>query len=100
MTKPADSSIVNSDVQWRFSLLGNMDHKTLMTILTGIVALVALVIAIMVILMIRRKFLRSSKQGSDSPYTLDGLQKLHDNGQISEQEYKTLRNKIIQDMQK
>jgi uncharacterized membrane protein len=99
LTQPADSGIVILGVQCRFSVFENMYPKALMTLLTGIVAFVALVIAIVVILKIRRKFLKSSHQGSASPFTLDGIQKLHDNGQISEQEYKRLRNKIIQDMQ-
>ena len=81
-------------------MFDKMDHKTLMTILIGIGAVVALIAAFVMALVMRRKFLRASESGSESPFTLDGVQKMHDKGRISEKEYKTLRSKIIESMQK
>ena len=79
-------------------VFGDMDQKILITITFAAGALLVLVIVTVAIVVLRRKFLRPSKKGPTSPFALNELQKMHETGQISEQEYKKLRNMIIQDL--
>ena len=79
-------------------MFGDFDFKNLPFVAIGVLFLI-LIVATLAIVMLRRKFLRS-EQGSVSPFTLDGLQKMHELGHISDEEYKNLRSKIIADMQK
>ncbi len=74
---------------------GDLDSKTWLIIASAALVMILLLAAIAIIF-IRRIYYGSGSRRASVPFTLEDLEKMHETGQISEQEYKTLRSTIIQ----
>ena len=63
----------------------------------GIVILVLLFAGAIVAWVLVRRFFEINRRESNSPptFTLESIREMYDNGQITEEEYKNLRDKII-----
>ena len=81
-----------------FYCCGAADIKTLIWI--GLVLGVLFILLLLGFFLIRR-FTVSSKpnETADTAFTLEQIRKLHEQGQLSDEEYKNLKEKIIQNTQ-
>ena len=68
----------------------------LMEVIWGVAALAVLLLAAVVALFyVRKRFCgHASRQSPDSGFTLDDLQRMHRNGEISDKEYNLLRKNL------
>ncbi len=60
-------------------------------------ALLLLALLFLVYRWIRKRMI-SNDQKKDTPFTLDEIRKMHRSGHISEEEYKSLRDRILNDL--
>ena len=74
----------------------SVENQKWIGVVIGILLLVLTIGAVGVAL-VRRKLLNSSNT-STAGYTLEGLQKMHSAGLISDEEYKQMKDRIIQDI--
>jgi len=64
-------------------------------VLWGAVMIVIILVGGLVVFQLRKRLLESEGGGNDDPFGLQELRDLKKSGQISEQEYQTLRAKVI-----
>ena len=74
----------------------SVENQKWIGIMIGILLLILMIGAVCVAL-VRRKLLNSSNT-TTTGYTLEGLQKMHTGGLISDEEYKQMKDQIIQDL--
>ena len=77
------------------TLATNVDDEAGRIIVAGILLILAIIILSLGIIWYRRRWLNRSETTSTTPWTLDDLRKLYDQGDISEQEYRAMRESMI-----
>lgn len=84
---------------WEYMLLTTIDPKNRLWIGVSLGILLVVILAAFIVLHILRKRLHCSHRNArfESTFTLDQLRQLHQQGQISDQEYKTLRDRTLTD---
>ncbi|MHC4441161.1 MAG: SHOCT domain-containing protein [Planctomycetota bacterium] len=77
------------------TLATNVEADASRIIVAGVILILAIIVLSLGIIWYRRRWLNRSEPTSTIPWTLDDLRNLYDQGDITEQEYRAMRDSII-----